>query len=383
MSSFQTFLQWEEKSRDTIDFKKAYVDMAGDLVAGLMLSQIVYWYLPSRAGDAKLRVERDDHQWLVKTREDWWEECRLSPREVDRARKVLETAGLIEVKLFKFNGSPTLHIRILEHAFLESWEAAVQGRIARAKRKFRRGSNSGEDPSAASAQTRKSISLISEFQNGEMDFPDQGNPFHQSVRTLTENTAETFAENTADSRACRAKPKLSDLDPAAAELVVQMTEAGVNRTDAIRLAQESPDECRRQLEFLLYVAEFRSGRGAYLRAAIEQGFGPPKGWEEAQKRAAKKRREKTDVTQAEETQRQEQAKQRALEALKAELRRDAPLWAQIQQEAESQLPPPLRGKPEHVAYKPALEANINRIVAARGGPGRAESAPVVAHNLTS
>jgi len=42
----EEFLAWERASRDTIDFKTAYVDVAGDLVSGLLLSQIIYWHLP-------------------------------------------------------------------------------------------------------------------------------------------------------------------------------------------------------------------------------------------------------------------------------------------------------------------------------------------------
>ena len=40
------FLEWERRSRDTIDVKRCYVDVAGGLVAGVLLSQVVYWFLP-------------------------------------------------------------------------------------------------------------------------------------------------------------------------------------------------------------------------------------------------------------------------------------------------------------------------------------------------
>ena len=43
--NFDDFLKWEQSSRDTVDFKTVYVDMVGDLLAGLMLSQIVFWHL--------------------------------------------------------------------------------------------------------------------------------------------------------------------------------------------------------------------------------------------------------------------------------------------------------------------------------------------------
>lgn len=112
------FLLWEQATRDCIDVKKIYVDMADDLVAGILLSQIVYWNLPSKQGKTKLRVEKDGYLWLAKGREDWWDECRIKPRQFDTAFKKLEEQGLVEKKTFKFNGDPTIHIRILWDKFL-------------------------------------------------------------------------------------------------------------------------------------------------------------------------------------------------------------------------------------------------------------------------
>lgn len=112
------FLLWEQATRDCIDVKKIYVDMADDLIAGILLSQIVYWFLPDKQGKTKLRVEKDGHLWLAKGREDWWGECRIKPRQFDTAFKKLEEQKLVEKKTFKFNGDPTIHIRILWDKFL-------------------------------------------------------------------------------------------------------------------------------------------------------------------------------------------------------------------------------------------------------------------------
>jgi hypothetical protein len=112
MQNIQEFLAWEQMSRDTIDVKKVYIDIAEDLVAGILLSQIIYWYLPDQEGKTKLRVEKDGQLWLVKGREDWWEECRISPKQFDRAIAILQKKGLVEKKIFKFNGNPTTHIRL-------------------------------------------------------------------------------------------------------------------------------------------------------------------------------------------------------------------------------------------------------------------------------
>lgn len=107
-----TFYQWERASRDTIDVKRCYIDAAGDLVAGILLSQIVYWFLPSEGG-SKLRVHQKGETWLVKTRADWWSECRISPRQFDRAIAILRSKGFVKTDIFRFSGSPTIHIQLV------------------------------------------------------------------------------------------------------------------------------------------------------------------------------------------------------------------------------------------------------------------------------
>lgn len=110
MITVDEFYQWERASQDTIDVKRCYIDIAGDLVSGILLSQILYWFLPSNSNECKLGIEREGKMWLAKTRYDWWNECRISPKQFDRSAQVLKDAGLIEIKRFKFRGHPTIHI---------------------------------------------------------------------------------------------------------------------------------------------------------------------------------------------------------------------------------------------------------------------------------
>jgi hypothetical protein len=294
MTEFETFLRWEEKSRDTIDFKKAYVDMAGDVIAGLMLSQIVYWYLPGQAGKTKLRVERDSHLWLVKSRDEWWEECRLTPREVDRARKVLESRNLVEVKLYKFNGSPTQHIRIREAEFVKAWQAVVQETSTDRGSKGGGGGPTGgageepiEDTSDPSGERGLNANqeiaglppnpLKSPFSpNGEIHFTDSLNGFHQNrkmdfTKRLKPKTETTTEITTAAAR----EPPV--VDAAAVSLVEELVGHGVGRTVANRLAREKPEMCRRCLEYLPY-AKLRTTEGAWLANAIRDEYGPPQGY---------------------------------------------------------------------------------------------------------
>lgn len=110
MSETEKFIAWEKASRDTIDVKRIYIDIVDDLVTGILLSQIMYWYLPNKEGKSKLTILRDGRWWLAKLREDWWEECRITPKQFDRAAANLEGLKLIESAVFNVNGISTKHV---------------------------------------------------------------------------------------------------------------------------------------------------------------------------------------------------------------------------------------------------------------------------------
>jgi hypothetical protein len=169
------FLRWERGSQDAVDFKTIYVDMAGgDLVAGLLLSQIVYWYLPSKEdGRSKLRVYKDGHQWIAKARKGWWDEIRISPKQVDRALKILKEEGIIVTYRYMFNGAPTTHIRIDEEEFLAAWDAALHA------------SDEEENPILPKGENPNGQFYL----KGEMDFD-------QRVKSITETTTETTEKET-------------------------------------------------------------------------------------------------------------------------------------------------------------------------------------------
>jgi hypothetical protein len=188
-AAYENFLEWEAKSRDTIDFKKVYVDIAGDVLAGLLLSQLVYWHLPSKKGENRLTIERDGFFWLAKSREDWWEELRMTPREVDRGLKLLRAAGVIETNIWHFHGKQTVHIRIVPLVFMDAINSVSKGDRGRAKKKFTRTpstprsliSKVGPDP-----ETVTSNSL-----NSNLQVTKQGNPDNEIGNCyISENTSE-------------------------------------------------------------------------------------------------------------------------------------------------------------------------------------------------
>jgi hypothetical protein len=256
---FQRFLFWERASRDSLELKRVYIDMAGDLVAGVVLSQIVYWHLPSREGRPRLQVKREGRLWLAKTREAWWQECRVSPKQADRALAVLETRGLIETHLFRFAGAPTKHVRIVPDGFLRAWKEQLGTPSGQ------EGTTGGEEQEVA---TEDAISP-----EGRNPFsPEEEVHFPQRVRSSTEITAET----TATARGGVEKA-------AAAELIASLTAQGVGRAAARRLVREKPDVCRRCLAYLPH-AEIRTTPGAWLANAIRDEYGPPARFLEARSR---------------------------------------------------------------------------------------------------
>lgn len=102
-----------------------YVDITGDLIAGALLGQILYWFGADRNGRPRARIVKDGHLWIAKGRADWWDEIRISAKQYDRAAKILKEFGFIEVKTFKFNGNPTSHLRIIPESLnqaIDKWK---------------------------------------------------------------------------------------------------------------------------------------------------------------------------------------------------------------------------------------------------------------------
>lgn len=103
-------------SRVTVEM--IYVDMVDDLNAGILLSQLVYWYLPSNSGESKLKVLKENEYWVSKSYDEWFEEVRLKKRPIMRAVGILEEKDIIKTKVFRFNGAPTVHYQLNTNKFI-------------------------------------------------------------------------------------------------------------------------------------------------------------------------------------------------------------------------------------------------------------------------
>ena len=85
-----------------------YVDLTdGDHVAALFLQQVLYW----------TQYTKDENGWFYKTGVEWYEELRLTYRQISRVSKLLKPIGL-ETKLKKHKGAPKTFYRINFDVFI-------------------------------------------------------------------------------------------------------------------------------------------------------------------------------------------------------------------------------------------------------------------------
>lgn len=109
---YVTFHTWETESSDSLLFRRIYADIAGDVTGGILLSQIVFWFLPGKDGRPRARVFKLGRYWLAKRRGDWFGECRISAKQYDRAIRKLIFIGIIDVEVMRFSGTPIPHISV-------------------------------------------------------------------------------------------------------------------------------------------------------------------------------------------------------------------------------------------------------------------------------
>jgi len=100
---------------------RSFIRITGDLVSGVLLSQIYYWCFPYQDENgvwkSRLRVrikDGDGHiqRWLAKSDKDWEEEIGVTEKQAERARSLLEAKNLIITTRKRFGGKTVMHIRL-------------------------------------------------------------------------------------------------------------------------------------------------------------------------------------------------------------------------------------------------------------------------------
>lgn len=219
----------------------AVIDITGDLVAGILFDRMLYWFAPDQNGNSKLRVYKNGYYWLVKGRMDWQDEIRISPKQYDRASKILMDLNLIVVERWKFSGSPTLHIRINYDEYyklLNQWKMdMLQKLIAEEKMLledqppavpmesnpmlFAQGmgfKDNAPDYTPNDSDVTFPESVFT--QRGKTEYPDGkqssdpkvNNEHSETGRTLTKNTTKTTSEITENNK-CAANAARESSEP--------------------------------------------------------------------------------------------------------------------------------------------------------------------------
>jgi hypothetical protein len=97
-----------------VKFHREYLDLfQGDPLTVLMLSHIVHWYLPESEGSSDSRKRREGFYWIARPNKEWADESGFSPKQVRRCLQVLKAKSVIETRVFKLDGTPTTHLRLL------------------------------------------------------------------------------------------------------------------------------------------------------------------------------------------------------------------------------------------------------------------------------
>jgi hypothetical protein len=89
---------------------KVYVQYTGDLTTAVLLNQIVFYSDKSKRTDG----------FFYKTYKEWEEEVCLTERQVRHSVNKLKDHGVLETKLMKANGSPTVHYKLKYDKLVES-----------------------------------------------------------------------------------------------------------------------------------------------------------------------------------------------------------------------------------------------------------------------
>lgn len=105
---------------------EVFLDMCENWNAAILLTRLVYWYLPDQNGSSKLRVFDKDGEWIAKSYKDIQKETRLTEYQVRDALKVLSEKKLINKKIKKFNAIPTLHLQINKANFEQAYKEVIE-----------------------------------------------------------------------------------------------------------------------------------------------------------------------------------------------------------------------------------------------------------------
>lgn len=104
------FLHLERCNRQKITVRRIFLEMTGDLRMGLMLSRLVYFFLPDEFGNSKGFVSHvKGTDVCVRTLADWKRELHMNEVDVDYASEGLKGMGFINFQAVSGNYSYSMN----------------------------------------------------------------------------------------------------------------------------------------------------------------------------------------------------------------------------------------------------------------------------------
>jgi hypothetical protein len=252
-----------------IAFQRPLAAIGGGALAGLFLSQALYW--SQRTSDAD--------GWFYKKQEEWTEETALTRSEQETVRKHLRARGLIKERRAGLPARIYYQVQKLE-VF-----QALEKQFAGFPQSSLRDSRNLERPIPAN----RSAGIPQSFKG-------------------TDTTTETTAETTST----------SGTDDEVVSLRNDLIAAGVSPTRAKSLAAKHPQEMRRRLDFLHHSPKV-TNRGGYLSARPNETYSPPPGYIAADRRRQADDNARAAQKQAADTEAEKAARRRAEQQLNDQL----------------------------------------------------------------
>lgn len=163
------YLQNETSRPDrAVSLRIIHIDLVSDVIAGILLSQIIYWNTPSRRHsacyDSKLRRKHNGEYCLLKTQMDWWHECRITQKQYTRAIKILKDKGFVRTETIVRGGRKITAIYLnreffaIERAKLEAKQQASEKHLLLEKNRIKMANenrNKGRAPRLSFHQTKE------------------------------------------------------------------------------------------------------------------------------------------------------------------------------------------------------------------------------------
>jgi len=161
---------------------RVFFHMFQSAETGIFLGQLLYWSDKSTCNKPG---------YFYKTQKEWTEETNLSDHAIRKARKQLVDAGILETRVWRAKGSPTVHFRLLK----DNLVTAVLAHLATEKQE------------AADKEAEESDSILPEQQ---IDLLPATNPIVASNESITEITSKNTSKEEATALSLPEPPPLPE-----------------------------------------------------------------------------------------------------------------------------------------------------------------------------